>query len=58
MTAVPDLGLRTRTGGSVAFAVRQLGDRRVMVVEVEGEDRGAPRKVIPGWSFQIGRSES
>ena len=43
MTAVPDLGLRTRTGGSVAFAVRQLGDRRVMVVEVEGEDRGALR---------------
>jgi len=27
----------------VAFAVRQLGDRRVMVVEVEGEDRGALR---------------
>ena len=43
MTAVPDLGLRTRTGGSVSFAVRQLGDRRVMVVEVEGEDRGALR---------------
>ena len=43
MTAVPDLGLRTRTGGSVTFAVRQLGDRRVMVVEVEGEDRGALR---------------
>ena len=43
MTAVPDLGLRTRTGGSVAFTVRQLGDRRVMVVEVEGEDRGALR---------------
>jgi len=43
VTAVPDLGLRTRTGGSVAFAVRQLGDRRVMVVEVEGEDRGALR---------------
>ncbi len=43
MTAVPDLGLRTRTGGSVAFAVRQLGDRRVVVVEVEGEDRGALR---------------
>jgi len=40
---VPDLGLRTRTGGSVAFAVRQLGDRRVVVVEVEGEDRGALR---------------
>jgi len=43
VTAVPDLGLRTRTGGSVAFAVRQLGDRRVVVVEVEGEDRGALR---------------
>ena len=43
MTAVPDLGLRTRTGGSVTFAVRQLGDRRAMVVEVEGEDRGALR---------------
>ena len=43
MTAVPDLGLRTRTGGSVTFAVRQLDDRRVMVVEVEGEDRGALR---------------
>jgi len=43
VTAVPDLGLRTRTGGSVTFAVRQLGDRRVMVVEVEGEDRGALR---------------
>ena len=43
MTVVPDLGLRTRTGGSVTFAVRQLGDRRVMVVEVEGEDRGALR---------------
>jgi len=27
----------------VTFAVRQLGDRRVMVVEVEGEDRGALR---------------
>jgi len=27
----------------VSFAVRQLGDRRVMVVEVEGEDRGALR---------------
>ena len=40
---MPDLGLRTRTGGSVAFAVRQLGDRRVVVVEVEGEDRGALR---------------
>ena len=40
---MPDLGLRTRTGGSVTFAVRQLGDRRVMVVEVEGEDRGALR---------------
>ena len=40
---MPDLGLRTRTGGSVAFAVRQLGDRRVMGVEVEGEDRGALR---------------
>ena len=38
-----DLGLRSRTGGSVAFAVRQLGDRRVVVVEVEGEDRGALR---------------
>ena len=43
MTAVPDLGLRTRTGGSVTFAVRQLGDRRVMVIEVEGVDRGALR---------------
>ena len=43
MTAVPDLGLRTRTGGAVTFAVCQLGDRRVMVVEVEGEDRGALR---------------
>ncbi len=43
MTVVPDLGLRTRTGGSVTFAVRQLGDRRVMVIEVEGEDRGALR---------------
>ena len=43
MTAVSDLGLRSRTGGSVAFAVRQLGDRRVVVVEVEGEDRGALR---------------
>ena len=40
---MPDLGLRTRTGGSVTFAVRQLSDRRVMVVEVEGEDRGALR---------------
>ena len=40
---MPDLGLRTRTGGSVTFAVRQLDDRRVMVVEVEGEDRGALR---------------
>ena len=38
-----DLGLRSRTGGSVTFAVRQLGDRRVVVVEVEGEDRGALR---------------
>ena len=27
----------------MTFAVRQLGDRRVMVVEVEGEDRGALR---------------
>ncbi len=43
MTAVSDLGLRSRTGGSVTFAVRQLGDRRVVVVEVEGEDRGALR---------------
>ncbi|SUZ63248.1 uncharacterized protein METZ01_LOCUS16102, partial [marine metagenome] len=40
---VPDLELRSRTGGSVAFAVRDLGGRRVVVVDIAGEDRGALR---------------
>ena len=43
MTGVPDLELRNRTGGTVAFAVRDLGSRRVVVVEIAGEDRGALR---------------
>ena len=43
MNGVPDLELRSRTGGSVAFAVRELGDRRAVVVEIAGEDRGALR---------------
>ncbi|MCH2439070.1 MAG: methylmalonyl-CoA carboxyltransferase [Acidimicrobiales bacterium] len=43
MNGVPDLELRSRTGGSVAFAVRELGGRRAMVVEIAGEDRGALR---------------
>ena len=43
MSGVPDLELRSRTGGSVAFAVRDLGDRRVVVVDIAGEDRGALR---------------
>ena len=30
-------------GGSVAFAVRELGGRRAVVVEIAGEDRGALR---------------
>ena len=43
MSGVPDLELRSRTGGSVAFAVRDLGGRRVVVVDIAGEDRGALR---------------
>ena len=43
MSGVPDLELRNRTGGSVAFAVRDLGGRRVVVVDIAGEDRGALR---------------
>ncbi len=43
MNGVPDLELRSRTGGSVAFAVRDLGGRRVVAVEIAGEDRGALR---------------
>ena len=37
------LALRSRTGGSVAFGVRDLGGRRVLVVEIAGEDRGSLR---------------
>ena len=37
------LGLRSRTGGSVAFGVHEIGGRRVVAVEVAGEDRGALR---------------
>ena len=37
------VALRSRTGGSVAFGVRELGGRRVVAVEVAGEDRGALR---------------
>ena len=40
---MPDLELRNRTSGTVAFAVRYLGSRRVVVVEIAGEDRGALR---------------
>ena len=40
---MPDLELRSRPGGSVAFAVRDLGGRRVVVVDIAGEDRGALR---------------
>ncbi|MCH2427148.1 MAG: methylmalonyl-CoA carboxyltransferase [Acidimicrobiales bacterium] len=43
MSGVPDLELRSRTGGSVAFAVRDLGGRSVVVVDIAGEDRGALR---------------
>ena len=43
MSGVPDLELRNRTGGSVAFAVRDLGGRRVVVVDIAGKDRGALR---------------
>jgi len=43
VSGVPDLELRNRTGGSVAFAVRDLGGRRVVVVDIAGEDRGALR---------------
>ena len=32
------LALRSRTGGSVAFGVRDLGGRRVLAVEIAGED--------------------
>lgn len=35
------LTLRSRTGGSVAFGIRDLGERRVLAVEVAGENRGA-----------------
>ena len=37
------LALRSRTGGSVAFGVRDLSGRRVLAVEIAGEDRGALR---------------
>jgi len=37
------LALRSRTGGSVSFGVRDLGSRRVLAVEIAGEDRGALR---------------
>ena len=37
------LALRSRTGGSVAFGVRDLSGRRVLAVEIAGEDRGARR---------------
>jgi len=35
--------LRHRTGGSVAFGIREMGGRRVVTVEIAGEDRGALR---------------
>ncbi|MEE2769352.1 MAG: carboxyl transferase domain-containing protein [Actinomycetota bacterium] len=37
------LGLRSRTGGSVAFAVSNYGTHRALVVEIAGNDRGALR---------------
>ena len=37
------LALRSRTGGSVAFGVRDMGGRRVLAVEIAGENRGALR---------------
>ena len=37
------LALRSRTGGSVAFGVRDMGGRRVLAVEIAGEDRGSLR---------------
>ena len=37
------LALRSRTGGSVTFGVRDLGGRRVLAVEIAGENRGALR---------------
>ncbi len=37
------LALRSRTGGSVAFGIRDLGGRRVLAVEIAGEDRGSLR---------------
>ncbi|HJL77155.1 MAG TPA: carboxyl transferase domain-containing protein [Acidimicrobiales bacterium] len=47
MTAVnaprTPLDLRARTGGTVTFRLDELGGRRVMVVEVGGENRGALR---------------
>ena len=43
MSGVPDLELRSRTGGAVAFAVRDLGGRRGVGGDIAGEDRGALR---------------
>ena len=46
------LALRSRTGGSVAFGVRDLGGRRVLAVEIAGEDRGALQEgvgAVHGW---------
>ncbi|MDG2428181.1 MAG: carboxyl transferase domain-containing protein [Acidimicrobiales bacterium] len=40
---VEGLALRSRTGGSVAFGVREMGNRTVLAVEIAGEDRGALR---------------
>ena len=37
------VGLRSRTGGSVAFGVREFAGRRVVFAEVGGENRGALR---------------
>ena len=37
------VGLRSQTGGSVAFGVREFRGRRVVFVEVAGENRGALR---------------
>ena len=47
MTAVDaprtPLTLRARTGGTVAFRLEEVAGRRVMMVEVGGENRGALR---------------
>ena len=37
------IGLRSRTGGSVAFALGEFDGRRALVVEIADDDRGVLR---------------